>query len=100
MDDLTPLDARNSFLDRPATMSVASEKGSHARTPSDGSDRYRGYAISYDGGPPEQSGARRLTPPTFVYHGRESLVRGAAPMGDGREPTVPDVGYGGYGRGY
>lgn len=105
VDALTPLDARNSLLDHQRTPSVASEKRGHARTASDSSERYLGYAVSYGGGPPEVPGGHGpLTPLTPVYQSRDSLVRGAAPMGgDGREPTVPDVGYGGYegyGRGY
>ena len=123
MDNLTPLDARNSLLlDRPPTLSVSavSTQRTHLRTPSDSSEKYLGYAVSYDGGPPEVSGGRRpLTPLTpLTPLGDQSgvgLMRGAAPMGmDGREPTVPNVGRftgefqgaygggdgGGYGRAY
>lgn len=123
MDNLTPLDARNSLLlDRSqldnkgsTTFSMASaveksdyEKSGYTRSPSP--ERYLGYDSSYNKPQQQQqlspnndytSPYRPITPNTPLSYGgdqtREGLIRNAAPIGqfDSRQPTLPNVdGYG------
>ncbi|PKS07928.1 hypothetical protein jhhlp_006538 [Lomentospora prolificans] len=121
MDNLTPLDARNSLLlDRSqfdnkgsTTFSMAStvEKTGYARSPSP--EKYLGnYEASYN--KPSQlspsndyaSPYRPITPNTPVAYGdqsREGLISNAAPIGhaDMRQPTIPNLGgFGGQQQGY
>jgi hypothetical protein len=113
MDNLTPLDARNSLLmDRPKTgatdssttfsMSNTVEKAPLAR--SESPERYLGHErnqLSVSGPNQLSSPYRPLTPGTPVNGNadlvREGLVRGAAPIGRSeptRQPTLPNLGYG------
>ena len=111
MDNLTPLDARNSLLlVRPksehstAAFSVANtnEKPAVATFParSASPERYMGYetTAAYAVSPPSNGAFRPLTPitPVGVDQSRDNLVLNAAPIGrsDGRQPTFPNLGMG------
>ncbi|KAH6685290.1 hypothetical protein F5X68DRAFT_19347 [Plectosphaerella plurivora] len=119
-DTLTPLDARNSLLlDRkdPETgpngettysMSTTVEKGGpHATTArSTSPEAYDGYhrkapsqgSLNFFGGRDDGSGAYRALTPTDFTHGRSpSHDRLVQPSGMARQPTLPNVGGGGYG---
>lgn len=104
LDNLTPLDARNSLLMDP--MSYDNEL-KHPLVPQDSASSFmREPTNPYAGATP----LRPYTPPTYrpttSDDSRQNLVQGAAPLG-GRgdspppQPTIPDVsGYNGYrGRG-
>lgn len=118
MDNLTPLDARNSLLlDRPrpgaqgSMLSVSSDLKEKSMGRPDSPERY------YPGGdalrpPVAPSGGLPYRPltPTMPNDGTQALVGGAAPIGmGGRQPTLPTIereyrgpygqGYG-YGNGY
>ncbi|GAB1310420.1 Transient receptor potential ion channel [Madurella fahalii] len=117
-DTLTPLDARNSLLldgSKPASLSVSeslslSKTGFAAETKeiprSTSPQRYSqtGSNPMFSARPPSGSSFRPLMPSTSLpgpNSSRENLVLGAAPFDDGttREPTVPDVGGGGFSNG-
>lgn len=120
LDNLTPLDARNSLLidrtrpdthtHRSTTFSMASAVPENRRdlsrgvSDSDSSDRYLGYAVSsYDDGDNKTTdnwaaAHRPVTSaaPMRLDQSRDGLVAGAAPVGVGRaerQSTLPAGGY-------
>jgi len=108
LDNLTPLDARNSLLMDPAKVPMNSayeHDPKNALTKTNSADSFMNEpANPYAGSTP----LRPFTPQThrsnFSVESRENLVAGAAPLGGvsgspPRQPTLPNLGnqpYGGY----
>ncbi len=114
-DTLTPLDARNSLLTKPAqtqAFTIANTGLSDTKRSLPPSSRgtspdryYSTEPAGYAAPPPPLSlavnnGYRPLTPSMParepVEQGRDMLIPNAAPLGrmDGRRPTLPNLGYG------
>jgi len=110
LDNLTPLDARNSLLMDPAKLPMIYDNDpKHPLFKENSSDSFsREPSNPYSGATPLRPYApqgRPYTPPSHFasdsFESRENLVQGAAPLGGRgesppREPTIPNLGYGPY----
>ena len=105
LDNLTPLDARNSLLMDPAKMPMNTAYENDPKYPlvkqTSGDSFMYEPANPYTGATPLRSYTPQSTHRTMrSVESRENLVRGAAPLGGGsppREPGLPNLqGYGGY----
>jgi hypothetical protein len=98
LDNLTPLDARNSLLMDPSKMPHFDNDPKHPLMKKDSEDSFmREPANPYSGATPLQT-YRHLGP----VESQENLVSGAAPLG-GRgispprqQPTIPNINFSGY----
>jgi hypothetical protein len=109
LDNLTPLDARNSLLIEPPTVTAYNNESKYPLVKeinsvdsftNEPANPYSGTTAFQTLTPQSQ---RPFTPQTHRTMGslesRENLVQGAAPLGGGsppRQPTIPLAGYGGY----
>ncbi|CAG8976230.1 hypothetical protein HYALB_00011994 [Hymenoscyphus albidus] len=105
LDNLTPLDARNSLLMDPNARSHYENDVKHPLVKDNSADSFMNEpANPYKGATPLRPFAQNHRPSTSDSSTRENLVSGAAPLGgaEPRNPTLPDFSnnppqpYGGY----